>query len=122
MNPRVEVRLPKNALEGCVSSIGESGKKVVTAVTIPVDKPDVSHWSYAEDLKFKKFLYEVSSERAAKVKATPKKAPTQPELIELDSEGTAPLAKTRSTVSSAGATKVVTKSTVTSTTHPKGDQ
>ena len=120
MNPRVEVRLPKNALEGCVSSIGESGKKVVTAVTIPVAKPDVSHWSYAEDLKFKKFLFEVSSERAARVKATPKKASTQPELIELDSAGTAPTPKARSAVFSAGAAKVVTKSTVTSTTTSEG--
>ena len=120
MNPRVEVRLPRNALEGCVSSVGEGGKKEVTAVTIPVARPDISHWSYAEDLKFKKFLYEVSSERAAKVRATPKKASTQPELITLDSAETAPPAKTRSTVSSAGATKVVTKSTVTSTTTSEG--
>ena len=120
MNPRVEVRLPGNALEGCVSSVGEGGKKVVTAVTIPVAKPDMSHWSYAEDIKFKKFLYVVSSERAAKAKATPKKALTQPDLIVLDSAGTAPPAKTGSTVSLAGATKVVTKSTVTNTTTSKG--
>ena len=120
MNPRVEVRLPKNALEGCVSSTGKNGKKEVTAVTIPVAKPDVLHWSYAEDLKFKKFLYEVSSERAARVKATPKKASTQPELIELDSAGTAPPPKTKSVVSSTGAAKVVTKSTVTSTTTSEG--
>ena len=120
MNPRVEVRLPRNALEGCISSVGEGGKKEVTAVTIPVARPDLSHWSYAEDLKFKKFLYEVSSERAAKVRATPKKALTQPELITLDSAETAPPARTRSTVSSAGATKVVTKSIVTSTTTSEG--